>query len=48
MIENEKYVSSLQYLTLFALKEAEDYFSHNMLFFLIDINLKLKNQVMFP
>lgn len=48
MIENEKYVPSLQHLTLSVLKEAEDCFSHNMIFFLIDINLKLKNQVTFP
>lgn len=29
MVENEKYVPSLQYLTLFLLKEAEDYSNHN-------------------
>lgn len=43
MIENEKYVPPLQYLTLFVLKEAEDYSSHNMNFFLTEINLKLKS-----
>lgn len=30
MTENEKYVPSLQYLTLYVLKEAEDYSNHNM------------------
>lgn len=30
MIENEKYVPSLQYLTLFVLKEFEDYSNHNI------------------
>lgn len=30
MIENENYVLSLQYLTLFLLKEAEDYANHNI------------------
>lgn len=42
MAENKKYVPSLRYLTLFVLKEAEDYSGHNVLFYSNwDLNLEI-------